>query len=142
MPLLSKNTLNQKKALQSKLLLFLVRVLILLVPEMIFQIFDGVKLIFDIQRHSINYSESNFKFQIPICILKKLGNSDKLQATSFTLQIFRLSGTCGGDLNFPNKTSADVYCISQNFLGICSIFKLNKSLWLSYIIFFLVKLCY
>ena len=139
MPLLSKNTLNQKKALQSKLLLFLVLVSILLVPEIIFQnsgIFDGVKLIFDIHGHKINYSESNFECQISIYIFKKLGNSNKLQAKSFSPQIFRLFRTCGSGLNFPNKISADIYCISQNFLGVRSIFKLSKSLWLSYILFF------
>ena len=46
----------------------------MLVPEIIFQksgIFDGVKLISDIQRHSIKYSKPNFECQIASCIFKK-----------------------------------------------------------------------
>ena len=43
----------------------------LLMPEIIFQksdILDGGKLISDIQRDSINYSETNFEYQIASCI--------------------------------------------------------------------------
>ena len=85
MPLLSKNTLNQKIS-------FAVKVVALFSSNTDFAyarnnfskngIFDGVKLISDIQRHSINYSEPHFECQNARCILKKLSNSDKLQAKS------------------------------------------------------------
>ena len=47
---------------------------ILLMSEIIFQkssVFDGVKLISDVQRHSINYYEPNFECQIASSIFKK-----------------------------------------------------------------------
>ena len=43
-------------------------------PEIIFQrsdVFDGGKLIFNIQRDSINYPETNFEYQIASGISKR-----------------------------------------------------------------------
>ena len=75
MPLLSKNIRNQNISFTVKLLLFLVLIPILLMPEIIFQksaIFDEVKLISDVQRYSINYSESHFECQNASRIFKKI----------------------------------------------------------------------
>ena len=92
---------------------------ILLALKIIFQkssIFDGVKLIFDVQRYSITYSEPNFEFQSARCIVQKNWETvTNFRPKVLPPQIFRIYSTCRSGLYFPTKTSADTYRVSQIF---------------------------
>ena len=76
MPFIGREYPNEKISVTDRVVALICSVSILLIPEEIFQesgIFDGVKLISDIQLRSINYSETNFECEIASCMFKKLG---------------------------------------------------------------------
>ena len=77
---------------------------------------DGVKLISDIQRQSINYSETNFEYQFASYTFKRnLPTKINFEPKVLPLQMFSLWCTSRNNLSFPNETSADIYGGSQTF---------------------------